>query len=191
MVDVVAAHAAGVRRDTGELDVEAQVVVAAGALEAVAAGDARLDGDAVARFQMGDVRAGPDDLAGAFVAQAVLGLDFEAADAASVPEVNVGAGSIAGQGASSNVSCWDDVSLPANPVTSYMDYTFVWFRVELRRLSHEDLMLLISEQRRIRQRQFEFGHPLGERRRIGTGAGPVKLNWKGTKGKQRLREEMC
>ena len=171
------------RRHARELDVEAQVVVTAGALEAVAAGDAGLDGDSVASFQMGYVGAGPDYLAGAFVAQAVLGLDFEAADAASVPEVNVGAGSIVGQGALSNVSCWDDVSLPANPVTSYMDYTFVWFRVELRRLSHEDLMLLISEQRRIRQRQFEFGHPLGERRRIGTSAGPAKLNWKGTKGK--------
>jgi hypothetical protein len=37
------------------------------------------------------VGAGPDDFAGAFVAQTVCCLDFEVSDATGVPEVDVGA----------------------------------------------------------------------------------------------------
>jgi hypothetical protein len=66
--------------------------VAAGAFEAVAARDSRLDGYAIARFEVLYVGAGPDDFAGAFVAQTVCCLDFEVSDAAGVPEVDVGAG---------------------------------------------------------------------------------------------------
>ena len=92
MVDVVSSHAAGVRRHSREFHVEAEVIVAAGAFEAFPARHAGLDGGAVTGFEVGDFGAGPDDFARAFVAQAVAGLDFEAADAAGVPEVDVGAG---------------------------------------------------------------------------------------------------
>lgn len=52
MVNMVASHTASVRRHAGELDIEAQVVMAAGALEAVTTRHAGLDGYAVARFQV-------------------------------------------------------------------------------------------------------------------------------------------
>ena len=66
--------------------------MAAGAFEAVAARDSRLNGHTVARFEVLYIGAGPDDFAGAFVAQAVCCLDFEVADAAGMPEVDIGAG---------------------------------------------------------------------------------------------------
>ena len=65
---MVAPHAARVRRHTREFHVEAEVVVAGGAFETFAAGHAGLDGDAVAYLEMGDLGAGPDDFARAFVA---------------------------------------------------------------------------------------------------------------------------
>lgn len=92
MVNMIAPHTARVRRHSRELDIEAQIVVSAGAFEAFPTGHAGLDGDAVACFKVADFGPRPDDLSRAFVAQAVLGLDFEASDAAGVPEVDVRAG---------------------------------------------------------------------------------------------------
>jgi hypothetical protein len=54
-VDMVAPHAARVWRDSRELHVEAEVVVAGGALKTFAAGHAGLDGDAVAFLEMCDL----------------------------------------------------------------------------------------------------------------------------------------
>jgi hypothetical protein len=67
--------------------------VAAGAFEAVAARNSRLNGYAVAGSEMFYVGASPDDFAGAFVTQTVCGLDLEVSDAAGMPEVDVGTGS--------------------------------------------------------------------------------------------------
>jgi hypothetical protein len=66
--------------------------VAAGAFEAVAAGNSGLNGYAVTGFEVLHFGACPDDFAGAFVPEAVGGLHFEVADAAGVPEVDVGSG---------------------------------------------------------------------------------------------------
>lgn len=68
VVDMVATHAARVRRHARELNIETQIVVAAGALEAVAAWNSGLDGYAVAGFEVLDFGACPDDFAGALVA---------------------------------------------------------------------------------------------------------------------------
>jgi hypothetical protein len=65
--------------------------VAAGAFKAVAARNSGLYSYAVAGFEVLYVGAGPDDFAGAFVAQTVCCLDFEVSDATGVPEVDVGA----------------------------------------------------------------------------------------------------
>jgi hypothetical protein len=65
--------------------------VAAGAFEAVAARNSRLNGYAIAGFEVLDFGTCPDDFTGAFVPEAVCGLHFEVADAAGVPEVDVGA----------------------------------------------------------------------------------------------------
>jgi len=71
MVNMVAAHAASIRRHTRELHIETKIVVPTGAFEAVAARDSRLNGYAVTRFEVLHIGAGPDDFAGAFVAQTV------------------------------------------------------------------------------------------------------------------------
>jgi hypothetical protein len=68
--------------------------VPAGAFEAVAARNSRLNRYAVTGFEVFDFGTCPDDFAGAFVPEAVSGLHFEAADAAGVPEVDVGAGKV-------------------------------------------------------------------------------------------------
>jgi hypothetical protein len=75
--------------------------VAAGAFEAVATRYSRLNGYAIAGFEVFHFGTCPDDFAGAFVAEAVCGLHFEAADAAGVPEVDVGAGRGGGEDGSS------------------------------------------------------------------------------------------
>ena len=65
---VVPPHAARVWRHSREFHIETEVVVAAGAFEAFPAGNAGLDSDAVTGFEVGDLGAGPDDFARAFVA---------------------------------------------------------------------------------------------------------------------------
>ena len=67
-MNMVAAHAASVRRHARELHIGTEIVVAAGAFEAVAARNSGLNGYAVAGFEVLDIRASPDDFAGAFVA---------------------------------------------------------------------------------------------------------------------------
>ena len=75
-----------------ELDLEAAVVAAGEARRAFAADDVGLDGDAVAGFEGGDGGVHGDDRAGGFVAEDVCVFDNHGADAAGVPEVDVGAG---------------------------------------------------------------------------------------------------
>lgn len=67
-MNMVAAHAASVRRHAREFHIGTQIVVPAGTFEAVAARDSRLDSYTVARLEVRYVGAGPDDFAGAFVA---------------------------------------------------------------------------------------------------------------------------
>lgn len=92
VMHVVPPHAACVRRHARKLHAQAEVIVTAGALKAVATRHAGLDCHAVAGFEVRDFGARPDDFASAFVAEAVGGSDFEVADTAGVPEVDVGAG---------------------------------------------------------------------------------------------------
>jgi len=90
-VDVVAADGAVEGWRAGECDVWTEVIVASRADEAFVAGNTGLDGDAVAGAEMGDVAAGVDDDAGAFVTEDVVGGDDAAADRAGFPKVKVGA----------------------------------------------------------------------------------------------------
>ncbi|TKW52727.1 hypothetical protein CTA1_11257 [Colletotrichum tanaceti] len=91
-VALVALDGAVVRVDAGELDVLAEVVAAVGAEEALAAGHAGLDGDAVAGLEVPDALAAADDDAGGLVADDAVALEDERADAARLPEVDVGSG---------------------------------------------------------------------------------------------------
>ncbi len=68
------------------------VVAACEAGFAFAADKVGFDGDAVAGFEGGDGRVGGEDYAGGFVAEDVVVFDDHGADAAGVPEVNVGSG---------------------------------------------------------------------------------------------------
>ena len=90
-VDVIAADGAVKGRRTGEGNVWTEVVLASGAVEAFVAGDAGLDGYAVADAKMRHVATCVDDNAGAFVAEDVVGGDDAGADRAGFPEVQVGA----------------------------------------------------------------------------------------------------
>ena len=90
-------------------------------------------------------------------------MDFKVADAASVPEVDVGAGMMVRIGVCDGVErdsfCLEVViCLPANAVTSYVDYAFVWFGIQFWRLAHVDLMALICEKSWIRLWRLELGH---------------------------------
>lgn len=67
-VYVVSSDRACVGRDAGEGYGEAEVVVSRGAFKAGTAGEAGLDGDAVAVFEVGDFRTYPNDFASSFVA---------------------------------------------------------------------------------------------------------------------------
>lgn len=119
----------------------------AGAFEAVAARNSRLNGYAVAGFKVLYVGANPDDFAGAFVAQTMWCLDFEVSDAAGVPEVDVGAERRLCEKCKSeqNVYVGLAICLPANAITSYVDNAFVRLGIQLRRLAHVDLMAFICE----------------------------------------------
>jgi hypothetical protein len=134
--------------------------VATGAFETVAARNSRLDGYAVAGFEVLYVGAGPDDFAGAFVAQTVWCLDFEISDAAGVPEVDVGAGRRWCEKFDSeqNISIGPAICLPANAITSHVDNAFIRLGIQLWRLAHVDLMSFVREQSRIRLRWLELGH---------------------------------
>lgn len=75
-----------------ELDVFAEVVAALCAEEALAAGHARLDGDAVTGLEVLDALAAADNHAGGLVADDAVAFEDESADLARLPEVDVGSG---------------------------------------------------------------------------------------------------
>lgn len=90
-VHLEALQRAGVRVDAREGDGGAEVVASRVAEEAAVARHAGFEGDAVARAQVGDGGVGAQDDAGGFVAEDAVAVDGEGADAAAVPEVDVGA----------------------------------------------------------------------------------------------------
>lgn len=90
VVDVAAQQAVD-GRGGQEGDALAAVVASRQAGLAGVADDVGLDGDAVAHFQRGDGRVHGNDFAGRLVAEDVVALDNHGADAACVPEVDVGA----------------------------------------------------------------------------------------------------
>jgi hypothetical protein len=94
---VEAAEGSVVGRGGGEAHIGAEVVVAAQAGLAVAAGGSGFDGDAVAEFEGCDGGADSGDCAGGFVAEAHGGFEDEGADGAMLPVVHVGAAD-AGEG---------------------------------------------------------------------------------------------
>jgi hypothetical protein len=105
-MDLVALQGALVGVDAGELDVLAQVVAALLAEEAVVAGHAGLDGDAVAGLEVADALADAEDDAGGLVADCAVALEDERANLAGLPEVDVGAGKSALKGREeSEMSC--------------------------------------------------------------------------------------
>lgn len=73
-----------------ELHALAAVVAACEARLAFVADEARFNGDAVADFEVGDRWVSSEDYAGRFVAEDVGFLNDHGADAASVPEVDIG-----------------------------------------------------------------------------------------------------
>ena len=89
VVDVAAQEAVD-GRGGEEAHGEAAVVAAREAGFAVAADDVRFDGDAVARGEVRDGGVGGEDDAGGFVAEDVRVCHDHGADAAGVPEVDVG-----------------------------------------------------------------------------------------------------
>lgn len=159
MVRVIAPHTAGMGRNAGKLDIKAEVIASARTFETTATRKTGLDGNAVARLEVSDLGASPDDLAGGFVAETVLGLNFQASNSACMPEVNVGARKQWWSGSDvGNELRVVEASLPADSVASYMHDALVRFWVQLRGRAHKDLMMLISEESRIRLRRLEFGH---------------------------------
>lgn len=88
-VQLVALEGAVVGVDAGEADVGAQVVAALLAQEAGVAGDAGLDGDAVAGLEGGDALADAEDDAGGLVADDAVAFEDDGADLAGFPEVDV------------------------------------------------------------------------------------------------------
>jgi hypothetical protein len=48
--------------------------------------------------------------------------------------------------------------LPTNSITSHVNNTFVRLRVQLWRLAHEDLMVFVCEEGRVRLWGLESGH---------------------------------
>ena len=78
-----------VRWHTGELDIRAEVVVTAGALEAVVTRNTRLDCYVIAGLEVLNLCACPDDCAGAFMTETVITVDDERANSSCVPEVDV------------------------------------------------------------------------------------------------------
>lgn len=94
---VEAAESSVVGRGGGEAHVGAEVVVAAQARFAVAAGGSGLDGDAVAELEGGDSGADLGDCAGGFVTEAHGGFEDEGANGAMLPVVHIGSAD-AGEG---------------------------------------------------------------------------------------------
>ena len=94
----VAAEEAVDGRGGEELHALAAVVAAGEAGFAGVADETRFDGDAVADFQVGDGRVGGENDAGGFVAEDVGVFDDHGADAAGVPEVDIGSGEESGMG---------------------------------------------------------------------------------------------
>ena len=94
VVDVAAEQAVDGRRGE-ERNLFTSIVSAREAGFASVADDIGFDGDAVAGFEVRYARVGCDHSASRFVTENVIPLDDHRADAASVPEVDIGAGSLA------------------------------------------------------------------------------------------------
>lgn len=89
-MDMIPANGAMEGRRAGELHIRAEIVLARAAVVALVAGNAGLDGDAVAGREMLDVGPRGEDDASAFVAEDVVGGDDAGAYLAEFPEMKIG-----------------------------------------------------------------------------------------------------
>ena len=123
VVDVAAQQAVDRRRGE-EGNLFAAVVAARQAGLASVANDVGLDGDAVTDLERGDGRVDSDDFAGRFVAEDVVAVDNHGADAACMPEVDVGAKQTLAPGAHFDLDpSWRELFcyLPADTSCSNID----------------------------------------------------------------------
>lgn len=89
-MDLVALEGSSVGVDARELDIFAEVVSAVEAEEAVSAGHTRLNGNAVARLEVGDALAASNHNTSSLMSNDAVTLENERTDASRLPEVNIG-----------------------------------------------------------------------------------------------------